>query len=340
MTRVIPFDSTLADRNLKIISFGRIAQNITYPSIREAFKSDPNIISGMRHVLGRISTVIKDKNVICSEGAGEEVVQAFLKFPKIIIERNFQPSDFYHGTGDWTDVFVEEGRINLPFPKICVVTGQLEEERTVLGKTYVTVNGENNEHSSVNRFAFHIATQDGDGILVHSFLAVDAESSQLHIATTRLAITQTSNGTLKVFPHVHSEQVGWLNIDSVAQIARDVLRAIYMMTYHTGEAYISIPTPRDVEVNQKKLRKGKTPLIEFRLISITGKKPPEPSTPHGTHASPRQHWRRGHWRTYKSGKRSWVEPMLVGDEANGKIIKDYAVGHYKEKRYDWASQTQ
>jgi hypothetical protein len=31
--------------------------------------------------------------------------------------------------------------------------------------------------------------------------------------------------------------------------------------------------------------------------------------------------------------------MLVGDEANGKIIKDYAIGNYKEKRYDWASQT-
>jgi hypothetical protein len=34
----------------------------------------------------------------------------------------------------------------------------------------------------------------------------------------------------------------------------------------------------------------------------------------------------------KSGKKVWIDPMLVGDEENGKIIKDYAVGNYKENR--------
>ena len=47
---------TIPDKTLKIISFGRIAENKTYPSIREAFKSDPKIVLGMRYVLGRIST--------------------------------------------------------------------------------------------------------------------------------------------------------------------------------------------------------------------------------------------------------------------------------------------
>jgi hypothetical protein len=98
--------------------------------------------------------------------------------------------------------------------------------------------------------------------------------------------------------------------------------------------YISTPTPNEVAVNRKRISKGKKPLVEFRLITVdTKKKDTEVTMHHGTHASPRQHWRRGHWRTApKSGKKVWIEPMLVGDETNGKIIKDYAVGHYEERR--------
>jgi hypothetical protein len=98
--------------------------------------------------------------------------------------------------------------------------------------------------------------------------------------------------------------------------------------------YISTPTPDEVAVNRKRISKGKKPLVEFRLITVdTKKKDDEVTMPHGTHASPRQHWRRGHWRTApKSGKKVWIDPMLVGDETNGKIIKDYAVGYYEEMR--------
>ena len=78
-------------------------------------------------------------------------------------------------------------------------------------------------------------------------------------------------------------------------------------------------------------RSGKKPLVEFRMIVIDGKASALPTAPQGTHASPRLHWRRGHWRTMKkSGKKVWIDPMLVGDEENGKIIKDYAVGKYDE----------
>jgi hypothetical protein len=109
--------------------------------------------------------------------------------------------------------------------------------------------------------------------------------------------------------------------------------AVYMLTIAGGDMYVSAPTPDEIAVNKKRMNKGKKPLIEFRLITVDGKKSALPSIPHGTHASPRLHWRRGHWRTMKkSGKKVWIDPMLVGDEENGKIIKDYAVGNYKEKR--------
>jgi hypothetical protein len=45
----------------------------------------------------------------------------------------------------------------------------------------------------------------------------------------------------------------------------------------------------------------------------------------GTHASPRWHQRRGHWRHMKSGKHVWVSQCEVGDKARGGVIKDYRV---------------
>jgi len=45
----------------------------------------------------------------------------------------------------------------------------------------------------------------------------------------------------------------------------------------------------------------------------------------GTHASPRHHTRRGHWRHMESGKKVWIGPMEIGDKADGEVVKDYKV---------------
>ena len=41
--------------------------------------------------------------------------------------------------------------------------------------------------------------------------------------------------------------------------------------------------------------------------------------------SPRWHTRAGHWQTYKSGKRVFIQNTEVGDRMNGGILKDYKV---------------
>jgi hypothetical protein len=51
----------------------------------------------------------------------------------------------------------------------------------------------------------------------------------------------------------------------------------------------------------------------------------------GTHASPRWHIRRGHWRTLPGGKRTFVREAKVGDPAKGGVVKDYVVA---ARRYD------
>ena len=302
--------------NLKVISFGRIAANINYQSIRKGLE-DTRLKEGFRFIMGEVCDVIHKRKWVGLEGAGEEVANAILKYPKVALERNFEtPPNF-------EDIFINEGKIKLPFPKIVVITGQYETEERVYG--YLDEYG-----SLVNRLAFYVVTQQEDAITIHTLLAEDTEKP-LHIATTGVEIyLDAETQVLSLASQVHITQAKW--IPKPANIIYDVLRAIYMMTYHTGEVYISVPTPREAEVNEKKMRKGKKPLVEFRLISVTAQKRALPSIPQGTHASPRQHWRRGHWRTYKSGIRAWVEPMLVGDEKNGKIVKDYVIGHYDEDK--------
>ena len=46
----------------------------------------------------------------------------------------------------------------------------------------------------------------------------------------------------------------------------------------------------------------------------------------GTHASPRWHIRRGHWRQLADGRRIFVRECQVGDAANGGVLKDYTIG--------------
>jgi hypothetical protein len=45
----------------------------------------------------------------------------------------------------------------------------------------------------------------------------------------------------------------------------------------------------------------------------------------GTHASPRWHVRRGHWRTLSNGQRVFVRECEVGDQARGGVVKDYRI---------------
>ena len=83
------------------------------------------------------------------------------------------------------------------------------------------------------------------------------------------------------------------------------------------------PLPKRSLINDKRKSKGKLPSIfDWHTIII------EPSTPKsepqgGTHASPRRHQARGHWRTYKSGKLGWVKECWKGNASIGVVFKDY-----------------
>ena len=85
------------------------------------------------------------------------------------------------------------------------------------------------------------------------------------------------------------------------------------------------PTAKDTFTNRRKIKEGKRPTYDWHTVVI---EPPKSKQEHqgGTHASPRRHLARGHWRTYKSGKRGWVKECWRGDATKGTVFKDYEIG--------------
>jgi hypothetical protein len=85
-------------------------------------------------------------------------------------------------------------------------------------------------------------------------------------------------------------------------------------------AYKPVANPK----NAARAAKGKKPLFDWVTVEI--KSVSYKNTPlGGTHASPRQHDRRGFFRTMKSGKRVWIRQTKVGKASNGVIFHDYKI---------------
>jgi len=86
-----------------------------------------------------------------------------------------------------------------------------------------------------------------------------------------------------------------------------------------------VPTPRPALINSKRAAKGKRPILfDWHTVTIG---PSTMMADHkgGTHASPRMHDRRGHFRRHQSGRQIWVKPCKVGSASNGCVWKDYKV---------------
>jgi hypothetical protein len=111
--------------------------------------------------------------------------------------------------------------------------------------------------------------------------------------------------------------------DDVAPIMRFVAAALVKLA---GPSTGYRATPKRTFINQKRAKKGKPALsFDWHTVEIV---PPEKKNDSqgGTHASPRLHDRRGHWRTCKTGKRVWVRDCKVGDASKGVVFKDYQIG--------------
>ena len=82
------------------------------------------------------------------------------------------------------------------------------------------------------------------------------------------------------------------------------------------------PTIRETFTNRRKIAQGKKPSYDWRTVTVLPRERSDDLG--GTHASPRAHDRRGHWRTLKT-KKVWVKPCKVGDPSAGQVFHDYKV---------------
>lgn len=67
--------------------------------------------------------------------------------------------------------------------------------------------------------------------------------------------------------------------------------------------------------------------VEYKVRSLRPNQPARVSVPlGGTHASPREHERKGHWRRNCHGVKKWIAGLTVNKgKTKGKVIKDYKI---------------
>ena len=109
--------------------------------------------------------------------------------------------------------------------------------------------------------------------------------------------------------------------EEVRPAFRMVCAVLIKLAERSQTAYKPVAT--DSFLNRKRKAKGKGPVtFDWHTVEI-GPKQLKNAPQGGTHASPRLHDRRGHYRKLASGKIAWVQPCKVGDASKGIIFKDY-----------------
>lgn len=80
------------------------------------------------------------------------------------------------------------------------------------------------------------------------------------------------------------------------------------------------------KTNAQRIKSGKLPIYETKILTIKASEPKlsKQGISTGTHASPRQHLRRGHIRRLETSN-IWVNACVVGNKENGIINKSYNV---------------
>ncbi len=295
-------------------------EKVNFETLEEALKSK-NFMDIVRHSFTKnLEYVNKIPKHTVSSTDVAVVNTITTDYPKII----FDGRQTQLLTKEEREYLLGLGELNLPFPGMALVVGLDTDDFTgaELGRDHVLAG---KPKTNITCFELMFLCQAPDSI-VAVVSCFKGSSQKVSLASVRLTIEEGNKLFVGVGYSEGQKEVSLLNEGAFDGFVERVMYGIYKMTVAGGDFHISVPTKREVQVNRKKIRKGKAPTVEFRLVKIEPSKPKLPTIPHGTHASPKQHWRRGHWRTCASGKRVFVKPMLVGDEKNGKIIKDYVIG--------------
>jgi len=296
-----------------------------YPSTKDAVQEAKVKDAVLKSFSDFVRLGSANKCISSKKNAGPELAECILEYPKIILEPHYTQD-----VKTMAEAFKEVAAIRLPFPKMTVISGEMINIDFNNDSGITQAATHENQNGSVNMLYCYFLSEVIDGIEIKVLLGKPNQKDNIYIDTAKI-IHDGNELRFKLSDKVYDPN-SRLIIEKekyMPSYVHSAITAIYMMTLSKNSFYMSVPTSEEIRANRKRISKGKKPLIEFKMAVIEGKKAIISSTPHGTHASPRLHWRRGHWRrTPKSGKQIWIAPMEVGDEDNGKIIKTYAIGKY------------
>ncbi len=179
--------------------------------------------------------------------------------------------------------------------------------------------------------AIVVATDDGDGIIV--FAASASSGTEVWIPTAyAMRVPKNINMTGKRSDHMTRSRVvcpGLLeevgsdeshnHIGSFELCLEELIEALSCKN-------ISTANHQEVSVvNGKRIKEGKLPFYETKMLVIDTRASSAGKAGNGgSHASPRQHLRRGHIRRLPNGN-IWVNSCVVGDPTKGSINKHYSV---------------
>lgn len=83
------------------------------------------------------------------------------------------------------------------------------------------------------------------------------------------------------------------------------------------------------KLNVARAKRGKLPLLDYHVVNLARRvralPDAEPLASDHQGTKRRLHFRRGHWRHFENGKKTWIDWMLVGDPDLGFIDKHYTL---------------
>lgn len=124
---------------------------------------------------------------------------------------------------------------------------------------------------------------------------------------------------------IHPTTNALLDIAAESSVILELCEALTCQNVST-----QIAKPIDAAVNARRLRNGKLPMLDTHILTIYPGCSSNMALSHhdgGTHASPRQHLRRGHIRHLSDNRNIWVNNCVVGSAKNGTVNKSYRVRH-------------
>lgn len=131
-----------------------------------------------------------------------------------------------------------------------------------------------------------------------------------------------SSTVVTEYDWVRTESKDW-TLDA-AHALMDIIRHVLLAFVALVNSKSVLVTNRQspAKLNKARLRRGLPPIYEHTVVDLPARELSSRVDLGGTHASPRLHWRRGHFRRWKEGVIP-VSPCLVGSIEDGLIAHLY-----------------